>query len=344
MKQLLNTLFVNQDTAYLALDGENVIVLKDDEVLARFPLHNFEQITTFGYVGASPALMRKCAENNIALTFMSPSGHFMARVIGAMNGNVLLRKAQYRLSDDELSASLEIGKNFIAGKIYNAKWVVSRTCRDNPLRVNVERLQKSIEQLDGYLQSVMSVTSLDELRGIEGKAAVAYFSVFDAMILNQKEDFYFTERNKRPPLDNMNCLLSFIYALLANDVGSALEGVGLDSYVGFLHRNRPGRRSLALDMMEEFRPILADRVALTIVNRKEVKASGFIKKENGAVLMTDDTRKVVLAAWHEHKEETIMHPFLEEKVKWGLVPHVQAMLLARFIRGDLDGYPPFLWK
>jgi CRISPR-associated protein Cas1 len=344
MKQLLNTLFVNQDTAYLALDGENVIVLKDDEVLARFPLHNFEQITTFGYVGASPALMRKCAENNISIAFMSPSGRFMARVIGAMNGNVLLRKEQYRLSDDELSDSLAIGKNFIVGKVYNAKWVVSRTCRDNPLRVNVEQLQKVIAQLDGYLQNIMSATSLAEIRGIEGKAAVAYFSVFDMMILNQKEDFFFTERNKRPPLDNMNCLLSFIYALLANDVGSALEGVGLDSYVGFLHRDRPGRISLALDMMEEFRPILADRVALTIVNRKQVKANGFVKKENGAVLMTDDTRKVVLAAWHDHKEETIMHPFLEEKVKWGLIPHVQAILLARFIRGDLDGYPPFLWK
>ncbi len=344
MKQLLNTLFVNQDTAYLALDGENIIVLKDDEVLARFPLHNFEQITTFGYVGASPALMRKCAENNIALTFMSPSGRFMARVIGAMNGNVLLRKAQYRLSDDEMSASLEIGKNFIAGKIYNAKWVISRTCRDNALRVNVEALQNVTAQLDGYLQKTMNAASLDEIRGLEGKAAVAYFSVFDTMILNQKEQFFFTERNKRPPLDNMNCLLSFIYSLLANDVGSALEGVGLDSYVGFLHRDRPGRASLALDMMEELRPILADRIALTLVNRRQVKATGFVKKENGAVLMTDDMRKVILAAWHEHKEETIMHPFLEEKVKWGLVPHVQALLLARYIRGDLDGYPPFLWK
>jgi len=344
MKQLLNTLFVNQDTAYLALDGENVVVQKDNEVLARFPLHNFEQITTFGYVGASPALMRKCAENNISLTFMSPSGNFMARVIGETNGNVLLRKAQYRLSDDELSASLDIARNFIIGKIYNAKWVVSRTCRDNPLRVNVEQLQKVIGQLDGYLQSIMKANNLDEIRGIEGKSAVAYFSVFDTMILNQKQEFFFTERNKRPPLDNMNCLLSFLYALLANDVASALEGVGLDSYVGFLHRDRPGRASLALDMMEEFRPILADRIAFTLVNRKQVKANGFTKKENGAVLMNDDMRKIVLTAWHDHKEETIIHPFLEEKVKWGLVPHVQAMLLARFIRGDLDGYPPFLWK
>ena len=344
MKQLLNTLFINQDTAYLALDGENVVVLKDDKALARFPLHNFEQITTFGYVGASPALMRKCAEDNIAITFMSPSGRFMARVIGATNGNVLLRKAQYRLSDDELTGSLEIGKNFIVGKIFNAKWVISRTCRDNPLRVDASRLQNVIRQLDDYLQNAMHADNLDKLRGVEGKAAVAYFSVFDTMILNQKNDFFFTERNKRPPLDNMNCLLSFIYSLLANDVGSALEGVGLDSYVGFLHRNRPGRISLALDMMEEFRPILADRVALTIVNRKQVKANGFEKKENGAVLMTDDTRKVVLSAWHEHKEDTIIHPFLEEKIKWGLVPHVQAMLLARYIRGDLDAYPPFLWK
>lgn len=344
MKQLLNTLFVNQDTAYLALDGENVIVLKEEKVLARFPLHNFEQITTFGYVGASPALMRKCAENSIAITFMSPAGRFMARVIGMTNGNVLLRKAQYRLSDDECTGSLAIGKNFIVGKIFNAKWVVSRTYRDNPLRVDGSRLQKIIQHLDDYLQMAMHADSLDELRGVEGKAAVAYFSALDTMILNQKDDFFFTERNKRPPLDNMNCLLSFIYSLLANDVGSALEGVGLDAYVGFLHRNRPGRMSLALDMMEEFRPILADRVALTIVNRKQVKASGFEQKENGAVLMTDDTRKIVLSAWHEHKEDMIVHPFLDEKIKWGLVPHVQAMLLARYIRGDLDAYPPFLWK
>lgn len=343
MKPLLNTLFINQDTAYLALDGENIIVLRDDDVLARFPLHNFEQITTFGYTGASPALMRKCAEDNIALNFMTPEGRFMARVIGEVNGNVLLRKEQYRRSDD-LDASLDLAKSFIVGKIYNAKWVLERTRRDNPLRVNEGRLKEAADQVKDSLDCVMNCKELGELRGIEGKAAVVYFSVFDEMILNQKAEFFFTERNRRPPLDNMNCLLSFLYALLANDIASALMAVGLDSYVGFLHRDRPGRQSLALDMMEEFRPILADRVVLTMVNRKQVTCKAFEKKENGAVLLTDDGRKIILKAWHEHKEEMITHPFLEEKIKWGLVPHVQALLLARYIRGDLDAYPPFLWK
>ena len=343
MKPLLNTLFINQDTAYLALDGENIIILKDDEVLARFPLHNFEQITTFGYTGASPALMRKCAADHIALNFMTPEGRFMARVIGETNGNVLLRKEQYRRSDD-LSASLELAKSFIVGKVYNAKWVIERTKRDNSLRVDVECLQRAAYHIKESLDCVMKAQNLDELRGIEGKAAVVYFSVFDEMILNQKEDFFFTERNRRPPLDCMNCLLSFLYALLANDISSALTGVGLDSCVGFLHRDRPGRPSLALDMMEEYRPILADRVALSIVNRKQITRKAFVQKENGAVLLTEEGRKIILRAWHEHKEETITHPFLEEKIKWGLVPHVQSILLARYIRGDLDAYPPFLWK
>lgn len=343
MKPLLNTLYINQDTAYLSLDGENIIVLHDKEVLARFPLHNFEQITTFGYTGASPALMKKCVENNIALNFMTPSGRFMARVIGSINGNVLLRKEQYRRADD-LQRSLDLAKSFIVGKIYNTKWVLERTKRDHPLRVQFETLEAAIQQISQYLKSVLEVNDLDELRGIEGKAAVAYFGIFDDLILNQKDKFFFTERNRRPPLDNMNCLLSFIYALLRNDICSALEGVGLDPYVGFLHRDRPGRTSLALDMMEEFRAILADRVALTIINRKQVKENHFIKKENGAVIMTDEGRKIILEAWHNHKEEMIIHPYLEEKVKWGLVPHVQSMLLARFLRGDIDGYPPFMWK
>ncbi|MDQ0204449.1 type I-C CRISPR-associated endonuclease Cas1c [Pectinatus haikarae] len=343
MKPLLNTLFVNQDTAYLSLDGENIVVLKDDKILGRFPLHNFEQITTFGYIGASPALMKKCAEKNIALNFMTPEGRFMARVIGKTNGNVLLRKEQYRWSDSE-DNSLNLAKCFIAGKLYNSKWVLERTKRDHPMRVAVDKLQKAIDHIQEQMQHILAAKDMDELRGIEGKAAVLYFSVFDDMILNQKENFFFKERNKRPPLDNMNCLLSFIYALLANDIASALEGVGLDSYVGFLHRDRPGRQSLAFDMMEEFRPILADRVAVTMVNRKKITENGFIQKENGAVLMTDDARKLVLEAWHTHKEEQITHPFLEEKIKWGLVPHVQAILLARCIRNDLDTYPPFLWK
>ena len=342
MKPLLNTLFVNQDEAYLALDGGNVVVVREEKELARFPLHNFEQITTFGYTGASPALMRKCAEENIALTFMSPEGRFQARVIGKMNGNVLLRREQYRRADDE-TASLALAKNFILGKIYNARWMIERTRRDYAMRIDEEKFQSVSDFLQTSYHEATCAPNLEELRGVEGKAAVSYFSVFDDMILKQKGEFFFTERNRRPPLDNMNCLLSFLYALLMNDVGAALEGVGLDSYVGFLHRDRPGRQSLALDLMEELRPI-ADRTAFSMVNTKKINGKDFRLEEGGAVYLTDDGRKKIIEAWHAHKEGMMTHPFLEEKIKWGLVPHVQALLLARYLRGDFDAYPPFLWK
>lgn len=342
MKPLLNTLFVNQDEAYLALDGGNVVVLREDRELARFPLHNFEQITTFGYTGASPALMRKCAEDNIALTFMTPEGRFQARVIGRTNGNVLLRREQYRRADDE-EASLILARSFILGKIYNARWIIERMRRDYAMRIDEEKFQNVSAFLQNSCREVMQTSDLEALRGVEGKAAVNYFSAFDDMILKQKEVFFFTERNRRPPLDNMNCLLSFLYALLMNDVGAALEGVGLDSYVGFLHRDRPGRQSLALDLMEELRP-MADRTAFSMVNTKKINGKDFRLEEGGAVYLTDDGRKKIIEAWHAHKEGMMTHPFLEEKIKWGLVPHVQALLLARYLRGDLDAYPPFLWK
>ena len=342
MKPLLNTLFVNQDEAYLALDGGNVVVLREDRELARFPLHNFEQITTFGYTGASPALMRKCAEDNIALTFMTPEGRFQARVIGRTNGNVLLRREQYRRADDE-EASLILARSFILGKIYNARWTIERMRRDYAMRIDEEKFQNVSAFLQNSCREVMQTSDLEALRGVEGKAAVSYFSAFDDMILKQKEQFFFTERNRRPPLDNMNCLLSFLYALLMNDVGAAVEGGGLDSYVGFLHRDRPGRQSLALDLMEELRP-LADRTAFSMVNTKKINGKDFRLEEGGAVYLTDDGRKKIIEAWHAHKEGMMTHPFLEEKIKWGLVPHVQALLLARYLRGDLDAYPPFLWK
>ena len=342
MKPLLNTLFVNQDEAYLALDGGNVVVLREDRELARFPLHNFEQITTFGYTGASPALMRKCAEDNIALTFMTPEGRFQARVIGRTNGNVLLRREQYRRADDE-EESLILARSFILGKIYNARWIIERMRRDYAMRIDEEKFQNVSAFLQNSCREVMQTSDLETLRGVEGKAAVSYFSAFDDMILKQKEQFFFTERNRRPPLDNMNCLLSFLYALLMNDVGAAVEGFGLDSYVGFLHRDRPGRQSLALDLMEELRP-LADRTAFSMVNTKKINGKDFRLEEGGAVYLTDDGRKKIIEAWHAHKEGMMTHPFLEEKIKWGLVPHVQALLLARYLRGDLDAYPPFLWK
>ncbi|MBY0014419.1 type I-C CRISPR-associated endonuclease Cas1c [Paenibacillus typhae] len=343
MKKLLNTLFVTTPEAYLSLDGENVVVKKDDAVLQRYPLHNLEAICTFGYTGASPALMGQCAERNIGLTFLTRNGRFIARVTGESRGNVVLRKEQYRISDDERRSAL-LARNMILGKIYNAKWILERATRDYALRLDIGKLKKVSASLSEIMKTVRDVQDLAILRGLEGTAAVQYNSVFDDLILQQKADFYFHGRNKRPPLDNVNALLSFAYTLLSNDMTAALEGVGLDAYVGFMHRDRPGRASLALDMMEELRGIYADRFVLSLINKKQVQAKGFQRKDNGAVIMDDSTRRQVLIAWQEKKQEKISHPYLNEKISWGLVPHVQALLLARTLRGDLDEYPPFLWK
>ncbi|MGI6585859.1 MAG: type I-C CRISPR-associated endonuclease Cas1c [Lutisporaceae bacterium] len=343
MRKLLNTLYVTSPDTYLSLDGENIVILKDEEEVSRIPLHNLEGIVAFGYTGASPALMGACAKRNIALSFMKQSGKFLARVVGEVRGNVTLRKAQYRLSDSQ-EESVKIARNFIIGKIFNSRWVIERATRDYALRLDVDKLKGVSKILANSLKLAAKSEDLEQLRGAEGEAASQYFRVFDDLILQQKESFYFHCRNKRPPLDNVNAMLSFVYTLLAHDVAAALETVGLDPYVGFLHRDRPGRVSLALDMMEELRPVHADRFVISLINKKEVNSSGFTKKENGAVIMEDDTRKTILRAWQRRKQETITHPFLQGKIEWGLVPYTQAMLLARFIRGDLDGYPPFMWK
>ncbi|GBF32109.1 CRISPR-associated protein Cas1 [Desulfocucumis palustris] len=343
MRKLLNTLYVTSPNTYLSLDGENIVILKDDVEALRVPLHNLESIIAFGYTGASPALMGACAKRNIALSFMKSSGKFLGRVVGEVRGNVTLRKAQYRLSDDG-AESHRIAKSFILGKIYNSRWVVERATRDHGARLNVEKLKGVSQTLANALQLAENSKDLEQLRGVEGEAAAQYFRVLDDLILQQKDAFYFKARNKRPPLDNVNALLSFVYTLLAHDAAAALETVGLDPYVGFLHRDRPGRISLALDLMEELRAVYADRFVLSLINRREVGPDGFTRMENGAVLMDDDTRRNVLKAWQSRKQEEIKHPFLQEKMEWGLVPYAQAMLLARFIRGDLDGYPAFMWK
>lgn len=343
MKKLLNTLFVTTPDTYMSLDGENVAVKREGEVVKCYPLHNLEAICTFGYAGASPALMAKCAERNIALTFMSANGRLFARVTGEDRGNVVLRKEQYRISDDEARSAL-IARNFVFGKVYNGKWVLERATRDHSLRLDVSKIKRVTSSLSATLKVVREVGTLEVLRGLEGSAATQYFSVLDDLILQQKEDFFYHGRSKRPPMDKVNALLSFIYTLLALDVSRALEAVGLDAYVGFMHRDRPGRASLALDMMEELRAVYADRIVLSLINKRMVTKSGFHAKENGSVLMDGDTRKQVLKAWQEKKQEQVVHPYLQEKISWGLVPHVQALLLARYIRGDLDEYPPFLWK
>lgn len=343
MRKLRNTLYVTSPGAYLSLDGENIVVLKEDETKIRVPLHNLEGIVSFGYTGASPALMGVCAERNISLTFVTEHGRFLARVVGKMHGNVTLRREQYRVADDK-KRSLAIVRNLIIGKIYNTRNVLLRAMRDHAERVDTEKLRKIAKQLNNSIEQVRNASNIDEIRGYEGEAASRYFSVLNELILQQKADFVFDSRNKRPPLDNVNALLSFVYTILAHDVESALETVGLDSYVGFLHTDRPGRASLAMDMMEELRPIFADRFVLSLINKRVINGSGFEKMENGAVYMNDDTRRQILKSWQERKQDKIKHPFLEETVEWGLVPYVQAMLMARFLRGDLDGYPPFLWK
>lgn len=343
MRKLLNTLYVMTESCYLTLDGENIVIQDGEKTLGRFPLHTLENIICFTYKGASPALMGACAERKIGMSFFSPRGRFLARVVGKEYGNVLLRKEQYRISDYD-ERSVVYAKNMIVGKVFNSRWSIERTLRDHAYRVDAERLKSISNTLYDTLPKIDGTLKLVELRGIEGKAAEQYFSVFNDLILNQKDDFEFTTRNRRPPLDNINALLSFAYTVLAGDCANALSSVGLDPYVGFMHSDRPGRTSLALDLMEELRPVLADRFILTLINTKAIQAIHFEQQKDNAVFLNDDGRKVYFNAWQNHKKETITHPYLKEKIEWGLVPYVQALLLARTIRGDIDEYPPFLWK
>lgn len=343
MKHLLNTLYILSEDIYLSLDGENVVANRDKQIATRYPLHTLQNIITFSYSGASAALMGACAERQIGLAFCTPRGKFLARVCGEDNGNVLLRRSQYRIADDPVQCC-QISRSMIFGKLFNARWSIERTRRDHSLRVDSEKLTAASQQIYGLLPQVKEAAVLDELRGLEGVGASVYFGVFDEMILGDKEAFSFQGRSRRPPLDAVNALLSFAYGLLAHDCASALESVGLDSYVGFLHRDRPGRTSLALDLMEELRPIVADRFVLTLINNRQIKASDFLHMESGAVLLTDDGRKTFLKRWQEKKKEVLTHPYLGEKLPWGMIPYMQALLLARHLRGDLDAYPPFLWK
>ena len=343
MKKLLNTLYVTSENSYLSLDGENIVVLDEQKEIGRLPLHNLEGIVSFGYRGTSPALMGACAERNISLCYLTPQGKFLARISGKTKGNVVLRQQQYDSSRDA-QISLEIAKSCILGKVYNARWVLERAVRDHSLQIEADQVKKAAEFLRDSLKRIRGSESKEQLRGYEGEAASIYFGVLDQLILQQKKDFAFHGRSKRPPMDNVNALLSFVYTLLTNTITSALETVGLDPYVGYLHTDRPGRASLSLDLIEELRPVLVDRFVLSLINKRIVNGKNFSKKENGAVLMDDELRKRVLTEWQNKKKEIITHPYLNEKVEWGMVPYVQAMLLARYLRGDLDGYPVFMWK
>lgn len=343
MKKLLNVLFVTSPEAFLSLENENVIVKKGEEILLRVPLINLEGIVSFSNYGATVNLMYECSRRNITLSFLNEYGRYLGTLYGETKGNVILRKEQYRISDSE-SKSLLYARNFIFGKLHNQKWVLERAIRDHSLRVDGNKLKNVSMQITFNLKQVLACESMATLRAIEGNTAQAYFRVFDNLILQNKETFYYNNRTRRPPLDPVNAMLSFAYTLLVSECKHALEVVGLDSYVGFMHTDRPGRVSLALDLVEELRPQFADRFVLSLINRKEVSKNDFVVQQSGAVTFNENGKKKFLSAWQQRKKEEIKHPYLDEKIKWGLVPYIQALLLSRTIRGDLDEYPPFLWK
>lgn len=343
MKRLLNTLFVTTQGTYLARKGDTVAVRSDGEEKMRFPVHNLDGIVCFGRVSCSPSLMQLCCEQDVTISFVSESGRFCGRVQGPAGGNVLLRRQQYRWADSE-EKSAEIARALVTGKIANSRNVLLRAKRDHPGSTDSEALDSAVRKLDQSLRGLRRCNGLGEVRGYEGDSARAYFGAFGRLVISEEEVFQFTGRNRRPPLDPVNSLLSFFYTLLLHDCISALESVGLDPAAGYLHRDRPGRPGLALDLMEEFRAFLADRMTLSLINRRQLGASDFEKSESGAVIMNDEARKKVLASFQRRKQEEIQHPFLGEKMETGMLPYAQALLLARYIRGDLDEYPPFIWK
>lgn len=340
MRKLLNTLYVTTPESYLSKDGMNVVISVNQQEVFRIPIINIEAIVTFGYMGASPGLMKLCTDSGVSLTFLSPNGRFVSRVQGQTKGNVLLRKAQYRLADDQ-TWSLHLAQLMVAGKIQNYRNVLRRYLRDygeNP------EVLTAANTLDIQKRDALRAKDRAELMGIEGLAANHYFAAFPNLILQQKADFPFNGRNRRPPKDAVNAMLSLAYTLVANDMAAALETVGLDPYVGFFHTLRPGRTSLALDVMEELRAYLGDRFVLSLINRRQVAADDFMYQGEKGVVMTDKGRRIFLTAWQNRKRELIVHPYLNEKMPVGLLPYVQAMLLARYVRNDIDDYPVFLFK
>lgn len=343
MKRHLNTLFVTRQSSYLRKDGESIVVKHEGSELFRVPIHNLGGVVCFGNVSCSPFLLGHCAENKVSVSFLTEHGRFLARVTGETDGNVLVRREQYRRADEHRHSSA-IARSIVIGKIMNGRAVLLRAQRDHATKIDTDRIARSIRRLDASLRRLEKEDDLDSIRGIEGEAAASYFGAFDELIVHQKETFRFTGRSRRPPLDPANALLSFIYTLVLHDVRSALETVGLDPEVGFLHRDRPGRPGLVLDLMEELRPWLADRLVLSLINRKQVNASGFQTTGTGAVLMDDDTRKAVLLAYQKRKQEELQHGFTQEKVSIGLIPMVQGLLFGKYIRNEIDTYPPFLWK
>ncbi len=343
MKHLMNTLYITSQGSYVSKEGNTVVVSCDHEEKLRVPIHILDNIVCFGNVTCTPFVIGLCGKHQVPISFMNMNGRFLGRVIGPVHGNVLLRRQQYRVADNPAQAG-EIARLIVTAKIANCKTVFLRAARDRPDSPEAAKLRDAATKLGSLITGLDDSMPLDSIRGIEGIAASEYFKFFDNLITSQKELFFFRGRSRRPPLDNINTLLSFLYTLLTYDIASALEGVGLDPAVGYLHRDRPGRPGLALDLVEELRPFIADRLALTLVNRRQINGDGFKVTESGAVLMNDDTRKKILITYQEKKREEITHPFLKEKIAIGLLPHIQALLLARHLRGDLDCYPPFFSK
>ncbi len=343
MKRLLNTLYIFTEDMYLSLDGENVVAKQEGKDVGRIPLHTLESIVSFSHAGASPALMGACAERNIMLSFFSKSGRFLAGTCGEVRGNVLLRKFQYEISCNE-TRCLSVARYFIIGKLFNSRWVLERGARDHALRIDVDAMKQTSSRLKESISRARACKTLDSLRGIEGDAAAEYFGIFNQLILRNKETFRFAGRTRRPPTDAVNAMLSLFYTMLSRSCAAALEGVGLDPYMGFLHADRPGRQSLALDLMEELRPIMVDRFVLSAINNRIIEPRSFCVRETGEVRLTEEGRKKLFTFWQDRKREELVHPFTKEKIPRGLVPHIQALLLAKNVRGDLDEYPPFLWK
>lgn len=346
MRRHLNTIYVTSEDAWVRKDGANIVIEVNGTERGRAPIHMIGSVICFCRTGMSPALMAACAEAGVAVSFLTPEGRFLARVEGPRTGNVLLRRAQYRVADDEAKA-LGFVRGVVAAKVANQRTVVRRVLRDHRETASPQTcsaLEQAEQRLGDVARRVLSAESVSTLRGLEGEAANTYFAVFGHLLRSNDPAFTFRDRSRRPSLDRINALLNFLYAMLGHDCRSALEAVGLDPQVGLLHADRPGRASLALDLMEEFRPVLADRLALSLINRRQLMPNDFVIEEGGAVVLTEAARKVVLVAWQERKKEELRHPFVDEQVTLGLVPHIQAQLLARHLRGDLDGYPSFIWK
>lgn len=346
MRRYLNTLYITTEGAWLRKDGMNIVMAVDREERARIPVHMLGGVVCLGRVMLTPALMEHCAREGITVCFLDRNGRFQARVEGPVSGNVLLRREQYRWSDDD-DACREIVRGILIGKVNNQRTVLRRMLRDHGdtlQSASEQRLRAAERSLTAVLRRLATETRTDRMRGREGEAASVYFGVFDDLIRDREDRVCFTGRSRRPPLDEVNALLSFVYTLLTHDCRSALEAVGLDPAAGFLHRLRPGRPSLALDLLEEFRPALADRLVLSLINRRQVTKRDFQTLDTGAVTLKDDARRTVLTAYQERKQTEIEHPFLDERATAGLLPHLQALLLARHIRGDLDAYPPYIWK